>query len=210
MIPQKQGKAGPRIKKPVQKRSIETRNRIINTAKDLFSELGFDETNTNRIASQSGLSIGSVYAHFTNKWEIFHTILENFSKDVFEYLKESIQKIIEDRNRLDKAIDLLVHGLYEAHMLNGNLNAEIDKFTLMDAKAGEIRFGWEEKTNQEILRLITHFGDQANIKDMDAAVTVIHRSAHEVFQYLYKNKDNINEKAVLREFITMLQRYLTG
>ncbi|MBW2218760.1 MAG: TetR/AcrR family transcriptional regulator, partial [Deltaproteobacteria bacterium] len=56
----------PRIIKPVQKRSIETRNRIINAAKKLFAEKGFDDTNTNLIASQSGLSIGSVYAHFTN------------------------------------------------------------------------------------------------------------------------------------------------
>jgi AcrR family transcriptional regulator len=198
----------PRIKKPVQKRSIETRNKIINTAKDLFAEKGFDATNTNLIASRSGLSVGSVYAHFTNKLEIFHTILENFSKEVFEYLRESIQKIIENQNSLNEAIDLLVHGLFEAHMLNGNLNAEMDKFILMDSTAGEIRSGWEEKTNQEILNLIKHFSKEMSIKDRNAAVTVIHRSIHEVFQYLYKNRHKVNEKAVLKEFVTMLQKYV--
>ena len=198
----------PRIKKPVQKRSIETRNRIINTAKDLFSELGFDATNTNLIARRSGLSIGSVYAHFTNKLEIFHTILEDFSKEVFGYLRESIQRIIQDQNSLNEAIDLLVHGLFEAHMLNGHLNAEMDKFILMDEKAGKIRADWEAKTNREILNLINHFKNDISLTDKDAAVTVIHRSIHEVFQYLYKNRNSLDEKAVLNEFVTMLQKYL--
>lgn len=208
MASQKEKKSRPRIKNPVQKRAIETRNRIIQTAKDLFAELGFDETNTNLIARRSGLSIGTVYAHFTNKWEIFHTILENFSSDVFAYLKESVQNIIDNRDNLPDAIELLVLGLYQAHMLNGNLNAEIDKFTLMDARAGDIRAEWEKKTNQEIARLINHFGAQKKIEDLDAAVTVVHRSAHEVFQYLYKNRENMDVHAVLKEFITLLQRYV--
>ncbi len=208
MKTQQEKKTRPRIEKPVQKRSIETRSRIINASKELFSELGFNETNTNLIADKSGLSIGSVYAHFTNKLEIFHTILEDFSREVFEYLKENTQKIIEDGNNLNQAVDLLVHGLFEAHMLNGNLNLEIDKFTLMDRKAGEIRSGWEEKTNEEILNLITYFGKKTSIKDKDAAITVIHRSIHEVFQYLYKNKHRVDEEAVLKELVTMLQKYL--
>jgi len=200
----------PRIIKPVQKRSIETRNRIINAAKKLFAEKGFDDTNTNLIASQSGLSIGSVYAHFTNKWEIFHTILENFSLEVFEYLKESINDITKDRITLNEAIELLVHGLYKAHMLNGQLNAEIAKFILKDPEAGKIRSAWEQKMNREIIRLIAHFGSHVKIENVEIGITVVHRSAHEVFQYLYKNKDQVDEKAILKEFITMLQRYLNG
>ncbi len=53
------------------------------------------------------------------------------------------------------------------------------------------------------------FNKEMGIKDKDAAVTVIHRSIHEVFQYLYKNKHRVNEKAVLKELVTMLQKYLT-
>jgi AcrR family transcriptional regulator len=210
LTPPKAHNARARITKPVQKRSIETRNRIIDAAKALFAEKGFEDTNTNLIASRAGLSIGSVYAHFTDKWEIFHTILEDFSSAVFEYLKESIQKIIKDQNSLNDAVELLIHGLYKAHMLNGRLNAEIDKFTIMDSKAGKIRSGWEAKTNREISNLMTHFGDQIRIKNTTAAVTVIHRSAHEVFQYLYKNRGLLEENIVLNEFITMIQSYLAG
>ncbi len=198
----------PRIIKPVQKRSIETRNRIINAAKNLFAEKGFENTNTNLIAGQSGLSIGSVYAHFTNKWEIFHTILEKFSLEVFEYLKESINNITKDRNTLNEAIELLINGLYKAHMLNGQLNTEIAKFVLKDPKAGEIRSAWEQKMNQEIISLIAHFGNHVKIKNIEIAVTVIHRSAHEVFQYLYKNREHVDENAVLKEFVTMIQKYV--
>ena len=60
----------------------------------------------------------------------------------------------------------------------------------------------------QILNLINHFSEDISIRDKDAAVTVIHRSIHEVFQYLYKNRDILDEKAVLEEFVIMLQKYL--
>jgi len=206
----KEKKTRTRIKIPVQKRSIETRNRIINAAKDLFAEKGFEDTNTNLIASYAGLSIGGLYAHFANKWEIFYAILEDFSLEVFEYLKKSIASITEDRNNLNEAIDSLVRGLYKATMLNGQLNAEIAKFALKDVTAGEIRSAWEEKINQEIINLIAHFGNQVKIKNIEIAITIVHRSAHEVFQHLYKNRDQLDERIVLNEFISMIQRYMTG
>jgi AcrR family transcriptional regulator len=206
--PPKTPRAGKRIKKPMQKRSIETRSRIIDAAKTLFAEKGFEDTTTNLIASQAGLSVGSVYVHFTNKWEIFHTILEDFSSGVFEYLKESVQKIIHDQNSLRDAVELLIHGLYKAHMLNGRLNAEIDRFTLMDAEAQKIRSRWEAKTNREILNLMHRFRGQIGIRNANAAVTVIHRSAHEVFQYLYKNRGLVDETMVLNEFVAMIRSYV--
>jgi AcrR family transcriptional regulator len=201
--------SGPRIKKPVQKRSIDTRNKIIDTAKKLFSELGFEETTTNLIASRSGLSIGSIYAHFTDKWEIFHTILDNFSMEVFEYLKARVDKITKDRTSVNEAIEQLILGLYEAHMLNGKLNAEIAKFALMDKTAGQIRLDWEQKMHIEIANLMAHFQGQTKIKNAAISINIVHRSAHEVFQYLYKNRGSINEKAFLNEFVTMIQKYVS-
>jgi AcrR family transcriptional regulator len=206
----KEKKTRSRIKKPVQKRSIETRKRIINAAKDLFAEKGFEDTNTNLIASYAGLSIGGLYAHFANKWEIFYAILEDFSLQTFEYLKKNITDITEDRKDLNETVDSLIHGLYRATMLNGQLNAEIAKFALQDKTAGEIRSAWEEKINQEIIKLIDHFGNQLRIKNIEIVVSIVHRSAHEIFQYLYKNRGQVDEEKYLREFITMLQRYLKG
>ena len=84
----------PRIKEPVQKRSRETRRKILKVAMELFSEVGFNVTTTALIAQRGGFSVGSIYAHFTNKREIFLTVLDEYSEQIFSYLQASIDRII--------------------------------------------------------------------------------------------------------------------
>ena len=196
-----------RIKKPVQERSKQTRRRILDASKDLFAEIGFDSANTNLIAARAGVSIGSVYAHFKDKWEIFLTILDEFSEDMFVFIKSGVDRILASEMDPEEVIDWLIPGLYRAHRLNGNLNLEMDKFALKDERAGNLRAQWETRMNEEILRLLRAFQDKITVEDLEAAVIVVHRSAHEVFQYLHRNRDAVDEQSILSEFATMLKRY---
>ncbi|MEU9805165.1 TetR/AcrR family transcriptional regulator [Mycobacterium sp. NPDC050853] len=52
---------------PVQKRSQETIEAILNSAAQLLGELGYRETSTNKIAKHAHVSIGTVYRYFTDK-----------------------------------------------------------------------------------------------------------------------------------------------
>lgn len=212
MAPQqdKSGSSAPRIRKPVQERSKRTRQQILNASKDLFAEIGFEAANTNLIAARAGVSIGTVYAHFKDKWEIFLTILDDFSQDIFTHLKSGIDGVLASDMELEEIIEWLVLGLYRAHRLNGRLNLEIAKFALKDERAGGLRSRWEEKMNKEIIRLFSMFQEKITVENFEAAVIVAHRSAHEVFQYLYNNKDTVDEESILSEFITMLRRYVVA
>jgi AcrR family transcriptional regulator len=58
--------AAPR-KAPAQRRSVETVDRILETAARLFDERGYHGTTTNHVAEQSGVSVGSLYQYFPNK-----------------------------------------------------------------------------------------------------------------------------------------------
>ena len=61
--------------------------------------------------------------------------------------------------------------------------------------------------NEEILRLLRAFQEKITVEDLESAVIVMHRSAHEVFQYLHRNKEAVDEQSILSEFATMLKRY---
>jgi AcrR family transcriptional regulator len=54
-------------KRPVQRRSQETRQRILTAAARVFADHGYAAGTTNRIAEAAGLSIGSLYQYFPNK-----------------------------------------------------------------------------------------------------------------------------------------------
>ena len=63
------------IRKPVQKRSIETKKKIVDAAYALFSEVGYFNTNTAEIAKRAGVSTGIVYGYFKEKRDIMREVL---------------------------------------------------------------------------------------------------------------------------------------
>ncbi|WP_067690332.1 TetR/AcrR family transcriptional regulator [Nocardia jejuensis] len=58
--------ARPR-RRPIQQRSRETREHILDTAARLFGERGIADTSTNRIAAEAEVSIGTVYRYFADR-----------------------------------------------------------------------------------------------------------------------------------------------
>ncbi len=64
-------RANRKVRIPRQKRGIETKGRIIQAARGLFSRKGFHGTNSKEIASAAGVSIGSFYSYFQDKKALF-------------------------------------------------------------------------------------------------------------------------------------------
>ena len=85
----------PKVKEPLQERSRETRRKIIEAARDLFSEIGFEETTTHLIAERAGMSVGGLYAHFRNKEELFLFILEQRSSEIYELTRKCVTEIVD-------------------------------------------------------------------------------------------------------------------
>lgn len=62
------------------KEKLEMRKRILNGARRVFLEKGYDNTSMRNIASEINYSAGTIYFHFKDKSEIFHELhREGFS-----------------------------------------------------------------------------------------------------------------------------------
>lgn len=61
----------PETRIPIQKRSIEKRNKIISAGFSLFCKKGYYKTNTTEIAKKAGVSTGALYSYFADKRQIF-------------------------------------------------------------------------------------------------------------------------------------------
>jgi AcrR family transcriptional regulator len=202
------GSTALRIKEPVQRRAKETHNRIIEAARAVFAEHGFDAATTTMIAEGAGVSIGSVYAHFEDKIEIFIEILAAHSEAVYRYSEAQVTRIMEGNEEPGATLDWLIAGMYQAHKLSGKLNFEMTRFVLMNERAEKIHAEWEAKEDELIISFLRHFRDKIRTDDPSAAALIVHRSLHEVFQYLFRNRDRVDETRVLAEFTRMLKRSL--
>lgn len=60
-----------KTREPQQKRSIEKKNRIIETGFRLMCENGYQKTTTADIAKAAGVSTGIIYSYFKDKRDIF-------------------------------------------------------------------------------------------------------------------------------------------
>ncbi len=58
------------MKEPIQKRSIETRNKLMKTAIKLYADKGYHNVTVDEVASSAGLSTGGAYRYFKNKQDL--------------------------------------------------------------------------------------------------------------------------------------------
>ena len=71
---------------------MKTKDKIIETARELFNEKGTGQVSTNHIAEQAGISPGNLYYHFRNKADIIHAIFEQLTAYGFDEYQKVLQQ----------------------------------------------------------------------------------------------------------------------
>lgn len=79
-------------REPKQIRSRQLVARILETTHRIVVEEGIEALTTNRIADESGLSIGSIYQYFRNKDDIVDAMLERHIERVEREIMQMVQK----------------------------------------------------------------------------------------------------------------------
>ena len=63
-------------------RAGERRDQLLRIAKELFSEFGFENTHTKKIAAAAGVSEAIIFRHFTSKEELYANILDRHADEI--------------------------------------------------------------------------------------------------------------------------------
>lgn len=107
-----------------EKQNKDKQNRIIEAAILEFSEKGFENANTNRIAREANISVGSLFKYFVSKTDLFLYIVKlaaaelesqinsvlSMEKDFFETV-EMILSLIHEYSKTDRALVRLYHEM---------------------------------------------------------------------------------------------------
>jgi AcrR family transcriptional regulator len=95
-------------KTPVQSRSRERVERILDAAAHVFAEVGYEATTTEAIAERAGASIGSLYQFFPNKQSLFDAVAKRHlehASTLFDALLGAADTGATWQDVLDRAID---------------------------------------------------------------------------------------------------------
>lgn len=89
----------------------QTREKVLQSARDLFIERGYEGATIRDIARAAGMSTGAVFASFTDKNELFDAILN----DDFAALLEPMQDAIVGATTAREALVGMFGAAYRAH-----------------------------------------------------------------------------------------------
>ncbi len=91
--------------------SDERKNQIINAAEDVFTQKGFDEARMDDIATETGLSKGTLYLYFKSKDDLIIAILDRMFQREFRQLENLPQDGLSATDEIWKITDLLTQEI---------------------------------------------------------------------------------------------------
>lgn len=77
---------------------------IFKSAKDLFYEKGFEQVSMKDISKRSGIAVGTLYNYYSNKKELYLSVIEKSWEDTFEKLDVILKQDIDKKKRLKLSI----------------------------------------------------------------------------------------------------------
>lgn len=84
-----------------EERKQETRKMLLDSAAEIFAQLGFHGASVDKIAELAGYSKGAVYANFNSKEELFLALLEQkMKRDV-----DTIHQVMKQQHSIDHFIE---------------------------------------------------------------------------------------------------------
>jgi AcrR family transcriptional regulator len=89
----------PKTKKDFQ--SAQSRAAILTATMDLISKHGFSGTTVDKIATESGLSKGSIFWHFNNKENLFRAVIDAIRGALFEGLTRDLRDDLSTREKVE-------------------------------------------------------------------------------------------------------------
>ena len=131
--------------KPDQKRSVETKKKILNAAEELFSNYGFHGTSLRGISALSGVRFSLTHYHFGSKGDVFQAVVDRRAEEYRRVMLNSLERCFEEYGEeplpLEAIIEAYIRPCLAAHWSQGA--------------------GWHNYT-----RLMAHLASESSLKEL--------------------------------------------
>ncbi|MFO7558911.1 MAG: TetR/AcrR family transcriptional regulator [Desulfobacterales bacterium] len=109
-------------KYPIQKRSRETVEVILEAATQVFIQMGYSAGTTNRIAERAGVSIGSLYQYFPNKDAILASLAERHLTESFNEIVRMLDAFLNENEGMNRLVEKMIEAMLDMHLKTPELH----------------------------------------------------------------------------------------
>lgn len=123
------------IRIPKQKRSIQKKEAILQSAFILFSQQGYFNTDTAQIAKHANVSTGILYNYFQDKHDILNDVVTNYINNLENNLNIVIEKHQATKN-LSDFINDIYQLIVDSHHTFSKAQNQFNALALLDESIG--------------------------------------------------------------------------
>ena len=178
------------IREPIQKRSIEKKQKIIKSGFDLICQKGYYNTNTAEIAKAAGVSTGIVYQYFKDKHDILLEGIKLYAGDIMYPVANNFPTDVSPDN-LKTVLKEVINKFIENHKLSQVAHEEIMSMTHSDKEIADFYRKREMYTTKTISNILIKNGfDKTNLDErVHISINLIDDLCHEI---VYHKHNELN------------------
>ena len=189
---------------PIQQRSIETKEKLESAAKYLFSEKGFHGTNAKQISHKAGVSVGSFYAYYENKKDLF---MELFRKHSEERTLEIIKNISADTIKAKESVRQIIQALLDVKELSPEFHREVLALRYSDPEIDAYYEKFQKRSIEIFAEQMYRHKDRMRVDDIEAAATIVCGATEEILHRI-QALETPEEQRLIAALSDMIFRYL--
>lgn len=188
-----------KTREPQQKRSIEKKNKIIETGFRLMCDNGYHQTTTADIAKAAGVSTGIIYSYFKDKHDIFVAGLELYAGQMLVPLYGQFTLPLNVRESLEIVIDALI----KSHQMFFNAHREIEALVMMDEETAHIMYELEIRTTRDLEAFLRKAGfpPENLLEKTHVIYNMIESLCHEITFHNHEGIDCGQMRAIVVEAV---------
>lgn len=195
---------------PQQKRSEETRAKILAAGKRLLSRDGYHGTSSKKIAAAAGVAIGSFYNYFPDKKALLLELFERHMRSVHEMVAARIAEagsgLAEGDGRA--VVRAIVDQSIVLHDLSPALHRELAAMALSDPDFGALQRDQMARTTAMLMALLEPQRDALRVDDLEAAAWIVVLSMEAVIHEMKMHEPPIDEERLRAALADQVYRLL--
>ncbi len=203
----------PARRVPVQNRSQQTVQRVLDAASSLLEQVVLEELTTTRVAAEAGLSIGGLYRFFPDKQSIIDAIavrhVEQFKAELESSVLRSLELELSDLASFNPAA--LLNSVVDAYVLYLEAHPDFRAISFGRHISAATK---ERESSPEVglPSLLKNFMLQRlgipNTPELDLRLRVVSEAGERLIAFAYEQPAQEDRQRIITEMKRMLAGYL--
>ena len=202
------------IDTPKQKRAMDTRKRILQAGLKLFTEDGYHQTSSKKIAAQAGVATGTFYNHFEDKkallLELHNEHVASVHSEIAAFFDRISTTKAKNREQLTEREIMreMVALILRTHQFGPALHRELHILSFTDADFAHMAQMERESGHNRLKESLAPFWHKLRVKDKDTATILVGMTIETVVHSIVMDQPPVAAQRLTEALTDMLHRYL--